>query len=191
MKVREIIDKGNLLGDVDYDDLTWIGWINESQSDLAEIAGPEFISIINVIAGQASYPLPDNTIEILTVLSSRGELTRLPINDTKHVGYKIFANAISLQPTPAQPDTLTIYGIRGFTPIANTNETPELDPQFHHLFILYGCARAQQVEEELTDKVDFYNDYLAGKLALQRRMERMRGFNRSKYVLDVDDLETF
>jgi hypothetical protein len=107
----------------------------------------------------------------------------LPISNIYTRGWKQTAIELILQQCGSvATGTVDVDFYKKLTHVTDVNDTPEVPDQYHNLLILYCCAKAQQKEEELNDKNDFYSEYTRGKngLALER-IWQMEPQNR-KYI---------
>lgn len=201
MTVVEIITKAQFMSDEEYDNAEWIGLINACLDDLTPIAKilatKENIDI-TVTNGKASFIINSDADlakahEIKNIyFTSNGsnirELTRRALADNFSPGWKQTADSLLFQGLNDGDGTIRVDYYKRLTHVANTNDIPELPVAYHELIVLYLCAKAQQKEEELDDKNDFYTDYLRAKqiMALERiwQMEpENRGIIRNAKVL--------
>lgn len=114
------------------------------------------------------------------------QLRRLPMNDYHSQGWKMVTNKITVQQLVKHPldATVNIAEVQLMvdlyeklnhvtTVIQDIYVQCKLPSQYHNLLVLFACAKSQQKEEELSDKNDFYIEYLTGKrnLAMDRTWE--------------------
>lgn len=201
MTVVEIITKAQFLSDEEYDNAEWIKLINACLDDLTPVAKmlttKENINLA-VVDGGASLSIasdPDlarayefRNIFFTPVDGSTRELKRRALADNYSPGWKQTADKLLFQGLGDNSGTIRVDYYKRLTHVANINDIPELPVAYHELIVLYLCAKAQQKEEELDDKNDFYAEYLRGKqnMALERiwQMEpENRGIIRNAKVL--------
>ena len=183
MTVVEIITKAQFLSDEEYDNAEWIKLINACLDDLTPVAKmlttKENINLA-VVDGGASLSIasdPDlarayeiRNIFFTPVDGSTRELKRRALADNYSPGWKQTADKLLFQGLGDNSGTIRVDYYKRLTHVANINDIPELPVVYHELIVLYLCAKAQQKEEELDDKNDFYAEYLRGKqnMALER-----------------------
>ena len=183
MTVVEIITKVQFLSDEEYDNAEWIKLINACLDDLTPVAKmlttKENINLA-VVDGGASLSIasdPDlarayeiRNIFFTPVDGSTRELKRRALADNYSPGWKQTADKLLFQGLGDNSGTIRVDYYKRLTHVANINDIPELPVVYHELIVLYLCAKAQQKEEELDDKNDFYAEYLRGKqnMALER-----------------------
>jgi len=183
LTVVEIITKAQFLSDEEYDNAEWIKLINACLDDLTPVAKmlttKENINLA-VVDGGASLSIasdPDlarayeiRNIFFTPVDGSTRELKRRALADNYSPGWKQTADKLLFQGLGDNSGTIRVDYYKRLTHVANINDIPELPVAYHELIVLYLCAKAQQKEEELDDKNDFYAEYLRGKqnMALER-----------------------
>lgn len=201
LTVVEIITKAQFLSDEEYDNAEWIKLINACLDDLTPVAKmlttKENINLAVVDDGAslsiASDPDLARAYEFRNIFftpvdGSTRELKRRALADNYSPGWKQTADKLLFQGLGDNSGTIRVDYYKRLTHVANINDIPELPVAYHELIVLYLCAKAQQKEEELDDKNDFYAEYLRGKqnMALERiwQMEpENRGIIRNAKVL--------
>lgn len=191
MTVAEIIALAQQQAEEVYDDPTWISYINACLDDLtpvAKVLKSRDGLTVNLTNGSGVIDILADTElkkahEILYVYAGGNMLRRLPVTDNVSQGYKVYADKIILQGLNGTSTTCRIdyyQKLQHVSSLADDLETVSgLPSQYHNLIVLYCCAKSQQKEEELNDKVDFYNEYMLGKQQMAiERMWQMEPQNR-------------
>ena len=177
MLVSEIIERAQTQAEEVYDPTTWIQFINLALDDLTPV-----IKMLTTKDGIA-VALTEGNGEI--AIASDADLAKaheflnvyfkptggsleqlkgpLPLSNTYTKGWKQTAIQILFQNCGAVNGTARVDYYKKLNHVTSIGDTPELPDQYHNLLILYACAKAQQKEEELNDKNDFYAEYLASK----------------------------
>lgn len=185
MTVAEIIAAAQLQAEEIYDDPTWISYINMALDDLTSVAKvlkkKENINV-TLTGGQGTVNIvTDEDLsqahEFLNVFANAEMLRRLPVTDNVSRGWKLLAGEILLQGLSGTSATCRVDYYQRLKHVSSLSDDVEtvsgLPSQYHQLVVLYCAAKSQQKEEELTDKTDFYNEYVLGKrqMAIDRIWE--------------------
>lgn len=194
MRVSEIIKLAETKSEETYDIDTWLGFINAALDDLTPVAKllkTVTISDVNIVSGGAEITIADTDLdkahEILTCYAAvtlpeplpKKQLRRLTMNDQVSTGWKLTYEKLILQgmKDAAKADVTVDFYKKiphvNYDEDTGVDDVPELPEQYHSLIVLYACAKSQQKEEELSDKNDFFTEYLMGKnsMALDRIWE--------------------
>lgn len=184
MKCYEIIELAQVQTEEDYDNDTWIGYINACLDDLTPIV--KLLNKKDGIAitptnGQASVELssdPDlagaHSIAKVYFKPNAGtmaQLRRLTLSNTMSKGWQLTDTDIIYQNIGDAPGTSRVDFYRRLKPVSSVNDdlttVAGLPPEYHSLVVLFCVAKCQQKEEELEDANTAYAEYLAGKKQLR------------------------
>lgn len=185
MTVSEVIATATLQVEEVYDDPTWITYINMALDDLTPVAKILRIKegiVVPLTDGRGSIDIqsdPDlsQAHEILYVYANNAQLRRLPPPDNVSRGFKLVAGRILLQGLSGTSATCRVDYYARLKHVSSLADDLEqvsgLPSEYHHLVVLYCCAKSQQKEEEVTDEIDFRNEYYLAKqqMAVQRIWE--------------------
>lgn len=175
MTVSEVITMAQLQAEEVYVDPTWISYINMALDDLTPVAKvlqkKENISV-TLTDGKGSIDITADADlslahEFLNVFTSTEMLRRLPLTDNISRGWKLITGSILVQGLSGSPVTCRVDYYRRLAHVTSLSDDLEsvskLPAQYHPLVVMYCAAKSQQKEEELSEKNDFYNEYLLGK----------------------------
>lgn len=194
MVVSDLITQAAALSEEVYSDQDWLAFINMALDDLTPVAKHltvlDNVNVPLVINGDATVSiLPAWNVHEIVQIFYRPlnglwtPLRRVASGDVLSRGWLRTVDTLRLQRLPSvSSGTLRLDYYKRLAHVIGSTSTPELPVEYHHLLVLYMCAKAQQREEELADKQDFYIEYLTGKqqFAVARVME-IEPWNR-RYV---------
>lgn len=194
MDTTNLISQTATLSGEDYSNDVWVNYFNDCLDDLSPVAKILVPIDITLTSGTDTYPIPSGVNEIISLYitldnGAKVKKRRLAYADDYGVGWKQDSTNIILQPAPTFITSGTIklacYKDLDHLDVATLTLEPVIPEKWQRLLILYASAKAQQQEEELDDKNDFYGDYLKRKAeyALER-MWLMEPQNR-KYIKQV------
>lgn len=180
MTVSEIIAMCQTLVEETYDTPIWVAYINAALDDLTPVSKllrTKTGIAVTLINGRAVVNLADDAdlakaheiraVYFLPGGTNREQLRRLPPENYSIKGWKRDSTSIILQNLGAAQagDAIDVDYYKCAEHVAASNDKPEIPPEYHNLLVLYACAKSQQKEEELSDKNDFYAEYLQAKQA--------------------------
>jgi hypothetical protein len=155
MKINDILRQVNRDIDDQYNLQDVIDWVNRCLDDLTPIAKRQATAVLN-----APYTLPINTHELLFVSHHNQFLKKLSIGDAYSDGYKQWGDSLTLQ--NLEPSPLTIYYHRKLAKVANGDDIPDLEEEFHDLLV-YFCLGSMQFYDEDYERPDSFGRYQARK----------------------------
>lgn len=160
MKYSEIIAQINLDMDESYDNGDVIGWLNGCTRDLTPIAKKESKVVFPIVSSN-TYTIPTDLHELHAVMIGDAEYNSLSVRDKTATGYTVWGTELTMKNGP-QDGELEIYYYRRLPEItaAQLDQEPEIEPEFHDLYVLYGRAQMQFAEEEeegRTSSMQLYN----------------------------------
>lgn len=139
-----------------------------------------------ITADQPQYPLVMNIDDVFQVLIDGKEIPDKKIADTSSSCAKYYAfvgtktgDWIDIHPTPIQDGTLTIwhYEVPDQLDTVDLNKSPQLDPDYHMLFVYYVC---KEIAENYRD-FDIANGFAIQYNQLEREM--MASFQDPEVIL--------
>lgn len=179
MNLSELIEEVNKDLDDSLDNGDVTGWINRALDDLTPITKKEAKAVIGIAASMA---LPEDLFELSLLLTDEGELYPLTLRDKTSKGYKVWGNELTLQNGPSEGD-IELYYYKCLAHLEEDEDTPEIDPSYHDLLILYAVAHSQYAEEEPERQIDAMNRYLARKREYESFI--LRKSFQSNEIIDV------
>lgn len=156
MNVNDILKQVNRDIDDQYDLGDVIDWINRCLDDLTPIARRQTSTTLD-----STNTLPIDLHELLFVSQNNQFLKKLSISDQYSEGFKEWGNTLTLQNVDTTP--LTIYYHRKLNHVANGNDIPDLETEFHDLLILFCLGNMQFFDEDYESRPDSFNRYQARK----------------------------
>lgn len=190
--LRQAIDDVKILADDDdLTDAEVTNWLMESLVDLAPIMRREAKTTINLVKDKADYTSADGLpTDLMTPFAARLDtedevISEIPVGDFLSDGFKWWNDTLTMQPTPSEARTLTLWYYRWPTILTYLQTSSQMDimEQFQHLPILYAAAKTQQRDEELEDKTDFMADYLTGRAMMERFITQRQQRKRSGRII--------
>lgn len=189
MTAEEMIILAKDWSDEDYDNPTWLKYLNAGLDDLTPISKilKRTGDIVLVIAANGSASVNMNDIAmptdmhvIVTAYINGHPLRKLPANDPISAGWKSTADTLLFQNiTPVGAVILTLDYYKKLSHATVIGFVPEIPTEYHPLLVLYMCAKSKAKEQELNEKNDFYMEYMQGKAAMAMgRAWDMEPFNR-------------
>jgi hypothetical protein len=155
MKVNDILRQVNRDIDDQYNLLDVVDWINRCLNDLTPIAKRQASMSLN-----SPFTLPTNLHELLFVSQNNQFLKKLSMEEYSNEGYKQWGDVLTTQNTGISH--LTIYYHRKLDKVANGEDVPDLEEEFHDLLI-YFCLGSMQFYDEDYERPDSFGRYQARK----------------------------
>lgn len=172
MKVNDILKQVNR----DIDDVYNLGdivdWVNRCLDDLTSVSKRQSSVVLN-----APYTLPTNLHELLFVSQNNRFIKTLPMNDPYGEGYKRWGDSLTVQNLDTSP--LTIYYHRKLNKVSGGDDIPDLEEEFHDLFILFCLGNAQFYDEDYELRPNKLGEYEARK---QKYIQYIEKRDRKKVV---------
>jgi len=197
--VADIIALAEIQTNESYDDLTWIKFINAALDDLtpiAKILKSKANIALTLTSGAGTIVLASDADlvkahEILQVYFTptagvKKQLRKLPVHDTYSEGWVIDSINLNVQNAGAVNGAIAVNYYEKLQPVTALADVPDLPVQYHNLIVLYVCAKSQQLEEELSDKNDFYNEYSAGKMVFASDRLRIMEPHKRKLIRQLE-----
>ena len=178
MNLEQIIEEVNRDLDDTLENEAVIGWVNRCIDDLTPLAKKEALLITdaNILN---SYDLPEDLHEIGFVVADDTEYERIAFNDNANKGFKIWANTLFLQPAVSS-GSVQLYYYKKLAHVAETEDIPEIEEQFHDLFVLYTVAYNQFMEEEPEKQADAMNRYNMRKRDFAEYVRKTRDYRQAQ-----------
>jgi hypothetical protein len=152
MKLNDIVRQVNRDIDDQYDLIDVMDWVNRALDDLTPAAKRQATAVLD-----DSLILPDDLQELLFVSSNYQFLKKLSIEDEYGEGYKVWGNSLILQNVDTGP--VTIYYYRKLNHVANGDDIPELEEQFHDLLVYFCLGSVQFFDEDYEERPDSFLRY--------------------------------
>jgi hypothetical protein len=178
LKLNEILDEVNRDLDESLELGEVIGWVNRCLDDLTPIAKKESLLVTDTNTLN-SYDLPDDLHEIGFVVANDTEYERIAFNDNENKGFKTWANTLFLQPA-ATDGSLQLYYYKKLAHVSGSVDIPEIEEQFHDLFVLYTVAYNQFMEEEPQKQADALNRYAIRKREFADYVRKTRDYRQAQ-----------
>jgi hypothetical protein len=152
MKLSEIMTQVGRDIDDDYnlDDIK--DWVNRCLDDLTPIANKQSLLLTDVNSDNA-YDLPDDLYEIAFVKVNDEIFEAVSFRDDTSKGYKRWENTVYLQPA-VDTGTMELYYYRKLNHVEEADDIPDLEPEYHDLFIFYCLGNAQFYDEDYEYRPD-------------------------------------
>lgn len=157
MKQSELIKQVNRDLEEEYDAADINEWLNRCLDDLTPVAKKEAKANITITVDN-SFLTPADLHELDYVEVNDCEYKLVPIRDKSSTGYKLWDGQLSLQNGPTD-GTIDLYYHKKLTHLANPDDVPEIEEEFHDLLILYAIGHLQFTEEDYDDRPDLLNRY--------------------------------
>lgn len=152
MKINDILRQVNRDIDDQYNLQDILDWVNRCLDDLTLIAKRQATTILD-----GTFTLPTNLHELLFVSQNNQFLKKLSMTDENSCGYKQWGNSLTLQNTDNSP--LTIYYFRKLNRVANGEDVPDLEEEFHDLLVYFCLGSMQFYDEDYEDRPDSFIRY--------------------------------
>lgn len=159
------MDEGYSNGDI-------TDWVNRALADLTPIAKKQAKQTYTVTSAN-TYTLPTNYFDFAYITSGQERYDILPEGDFSNVGIKIWGDEFEFQLAPGLT-SFTLFYYRKLSPLSTTNMqgVPEIDDQYHDLFIYYARGQMQYTEEDYDDRYDSLQKYQQRKEEFAQYMQK-------------------
>lgn len=159
---------------------TWLRWFNEGLQDLAPALKLETYEEFT-ITNAKERDLPGDILEIVKFkLEKNNETTDLePVGTGEDAGsgsYWIWDDKVHFPEN--ETGTLKLWYYRRPAKFALGSNRPDIQEGYEDAVILYAAAKSKAPDRWLTDKDDFYRDYLVRKHQIE--LERNRQLRRPR-----------
>lgn len=171
MDARMIIEAAEKLSREKRDPEFWMPWINAALDDLTPAARLVTALLVPLIAGRPQYDLPDDCHKVVSVSYFQGDsespLTQRSWRDASLPGFKLGDGIIRLQGLPLLAgDEIEIVYFRRIAHVEDVSETPDLQPEWHELIVLFLVFRVGTREEFADLRNTSQAEYYARRQAL-------------------------
>lgn len=151
--------------DDSYNNTDIIDWFNRCLDDLSLYIKKQAKQTYSVDITN-NYPLPTDYIDLVDVVLINADnsntlyepLRDIQIRDYNSKGYKLWANAFSIQKGP-ESGSIDVYYYRKPNKLVNADDVPEIEEQYHDLLILFAIAHSQYMDDEPQRQADAMNRY--------------------------------
>jgi hypothetical protein len=185
LDVSEILDEiQDKTDDTSITDQDVIKWINRCQDILSAEFGPEITAIATIEKDVKEYVWFPDFLDVRKVelLDETGKFKRI-LEKTNYrileneVGepeyYYIRGRATGVYPYPsASGKKIKMYGKKRFPSVSDGEDIPELELNFHDIFVLYGCMRFYERDLDEMEGVAYYKNEFEQRVAELRRTQR-------------------
>ncbi len=172
-----------------------IKWINRCQDILAAELGPEINSeaIINEVYKEYKWDTDFLNVKKVELLDANGTFKRILENvnyrglqdDTGDPYYYYLRGRVTgVYPFPDSATTgkiIKMYGQKRFSDVVENTDIPELQVNYHDLFVLYGCMRFYEKDLDDLEGVAYYkNEFYQRVEQLKREHPKRKEPHRVK-----------
>ncbi len=191
MKPEEMIAAVEALTHEQFEPEIWLQWFNEGLRDLAPVLFLETLESFS-ITNATSRELPGDIFSIKRlVLENNGEetpLVRTEIGNDEKIpdAYWVWDNMVFF-PKPVT-GTLKLWYYRYPAKLTLGSASADIPERYLDAVILYAAAKSKAPDRWLTDKSDFYRDYLVRKQQIE---QERRGQIRVQRRIRVPPWSTF
>ncbi len=169
-------------------------WVNRCQDIIAAEFGKEITAIADIVPKTQEYEWADDFLNVSKVefLDSSGKFVRILTNsnyrDWQDVTgnpqfYSLRGRNTNIYPCPSETTTgqIKMYGQRRFTDMVAGTDIPELQLNYHDIFVLYGCMRFYEKDLDDMDGVSYYkNEFYSRMQQLRLEYPRRKEPHRTK-----------
>jgi hypothetical protein len=167
LKLSELIAEVNKDLDDTLSNADIIGWLNRCLDDLSPVANYPKSSTISTVKDQKEYALPSDLINTVLLIDEdkKLEYPQVELRNYAYTGYKRWGANVTLQPTPSEVRTLSLYYHATLPKLVNPDDVPAIRSDFHDLLVLYAVAKAKYQDEEESMQLNAMSEYTARKEA--------------------------
>lgn len=182
MKLSDIVRQVNRDIDDEYDLADIKDWVNRCLDDISPISRKEAKTSFTIDLTNA-YELPTDISNIYLLMVNGEKCEPIAIEDIYSQGYTIWDNALSLK---SGPDTgqIDLYYYRKLKHVDLADDEPEIEQEFHDLFVFYCLGNMQFYDEDYDTRPDSFNRYNARKNEYGLFMDKKFRKNRKNRVTD-------
>lgn len=171
-------------------------WINEAYRELVLAAKLEATpATLVTVAGTELYALAADFGEIIMIerlLDNNRYVPLLPlsssfrlVDQSRPVGYSIYAGQLQLTPVPDDVYTLRYRYYKVGVDLVAGSDVPVLDSMYHKLIEWYAVAKAKQKADDSAYRV-YLDDYNEGRQKMLTTLKDQRQGPRFSQIRDVD-----
>lgn len=157
MNLSQLIKQTNRDVDDSYSNADLTDWMNRALDDLTPLVKKESKQSYTIDSTN-SYSIPTDFYETVHIIVDSNALDQVPMKDFDSIGYKVFADQLSLQNGP-ESGTIDLYYHRKLSKLVNADDVPEIEEPYHDLLILYAIAHSQYMDDEPQRQADAFNRY--------------------------------
>lgn len=161
MNLGEMIAQVNIDIDDSVNTADIKNWINRAIDDISPIAKKSERKVTDIISTN-TYTLPSDCREIQHVVIDDEFYDHLTFSDQSSRGYKVWGSELVIQGGPSSGQVNLSY-YRNLNKLVDDTDEPEIEPEYHDLFILYAVAMSQYMDDELPRQNDAMSRYAARK----------------------------
>lgn len=185
MKPEEMFKAVVELSHESFEESTWLLWFNEALQDLAPVLKLETYEEF-AVTGSDERDLPGDVFEIVKFVLANGseetELAQVAIGDKNNKNAYWLWDGTAYFPEE-KTGTCKLWYYRRPARFTLGSSSPDIQPGYEDLLILYAAAKSKAPDRWLSDKDDFYRDYMLRKQ--QVALERNRQLRRPRYVKTI------
>jgi hypothetical protein len=180
LKQSTIIRQVNRDIDDSYANQDIIDWLNRCSDDLTPAAKKEKKTSFTIDSTN-SYTLPIDLHRVAYVMVGDERYEPIQVTDKASKGFTLWEGKLSLQNGP-DSGTIDLYYYKKLNKLNNPEDEPEIDEEFHDLYILYAVGQLQFTEEEYDDRPDAMMRYEQRKREFSAHINRKHRLNKVRVV---------